>query len=69
MQTAPESVARLFEGGRLRCPNDGRLRAVTAYDQFDLIEQFADELNVVMRCKDCGHIFSPTSSVASEMAA
>ena len=48
----------LYEGGRLRCPRDKILRDILAYRVFEVSEEFAHELNVIMRCP-CGHIFSP----------
>lgn len=48
----------LFEGGKLRCPHDKQLRHVTDYMSFDRSDEFASELNVVLKCR-CGHIFSP----------
>lgn len=54
---------RLIEGGRLRCPKDHQLRNVLAYKPFQIAEEFADELNVVLKCP-CGHIFSPGLSSA-----
>jgi hypothetical protein len=46
-------------GGKLRCPKDGRLRNVLAYKAFGIVEEFADELNPVLKCPGCGHLFSP----------
>ena len=30
-----------------------------AYKHFEITPEFADELNVVLKCPGCGHIFSP----------
>jgi hypothetical protein len=61
------ATRRLIVDGRLRCPKDGALRNVLAYGTFDVVEEFADELNVVLKCP-CGHIFSPGFS-SDELAA
>jgi uncharacterized Zn finger protein len=49
----------LFEGGRLRCPHDGKLHDVLTYKRFDLPNEFESQLNQVLRCTSCGHVFSP----------
>lgn len=55
----PQPVSVLFVQGKLRCPNDKRLRHLTKYKPYELKEAFQDQLNVVLRCPECGHIFSP----------
>jgi hypothetical protein len=47
----------------MRCPKDRQLRNVLAYKSFEVQAEFADELNVVLKCP-CGHIFSPGLSEA-----
>jgi hypothetical protein len=37
------------------------LRNILAYKAFDVEQEFADELNTVLKCP-CGHIFSPGPS-------
>jgi len=56
----PEDTAsaRLIVGNRIRCPKDRLLRNMFAYKTFEVSPDFADELNVVLKCP-CGHIFSP----------
>lgn len=51
---------RLIVGTKIRCPHpqDLRLRPIFAYKSFEVSPEFADELNVVLKCP-CGHIFSP----------
>lgn len=49
----------LFEGGKLRCPHDKQLHDVLSYKRFDLIREFQTQLNVVLKCMSCGHVFSP----------
>jgi hypothetical protein len=38
------------------------LRNVLAYKAFEVVEEFSDELNVVLKCPGCGHLFSPGPS-------
>jgi len=49
----------LFEAGKLRCPHDKQLHDILSYKRFDLPNEFATQLNVVLRCIQCGHLFSP----------
>ena len=49
----------LFEAGKLRCPHDKQLHDVLSYKRFDITREFEAQLNVVMKCMSCGHIFSP----------
>lgn len=56
----------LFEAGKLRCPHDKQLHDVLTYKRFDLPNEFETQLNVVLRCIYCGHLFSP-NLVSSEM--
>lgn len=49
----------LFIGGKLRCPHDKQLRHLNAYKPFEVKEQFHEQLNVVLKCPACGHVFSP----------
>jgi hypothetical protein len=49
----------LFEGGKLRCPHDKQLHDVLSYKRFDMTREFELELNEVLKCMSCGHIFSP----------
>lgn len=49
----------LFEGGKLRCPHDKQLHDVLTYKRFDLPYEFEKQLNVVLKCVFCGHLFSP----------
>lgn len=63
---------RLVVGNRIRCPHpkDLKLRPLFAYKAFDVTAEFADELNVVLKCPSCGHIFSPgvdTQTIARGM--
>ena len=43
----------------MRCPKDRQLRNVLAYKTFEVQAEFASELNVVLKCPGCGHLFSP----------
>ena len=52
-------VPMLFEAGKLRCPHDKQLHDVLSYKKFDLVDEFASQLNTVLRCGFCGHLFSP----------
>lgn len=56
----------LFESGKLRCPHDKKLHDVLTYKRFDLPHEFEDQLNTVLKCIFCGHLFSPSLS-SSEM--
>ena len=49
----------LFEGGKLRCPHDKQLHDILTYKKFDLPNEFETQLNQVLRCTSCGHVFSP----------
>jgi hypothetical protein len=49
---------KLVVGNRIRCPKDGILRNMLAYRTFEIVPEFADELNPVLKCP-CGHLFSP----------
>jgi hypothetical protein len=49
----------LFEDGKLRCPHDKQLHDILSFNRFDLSREFQDELNVIIKCSFCGHIFSP----------
>lgn len=49
----------LFEAGKLRCPHDKQLHDLLTYKRFDLPDEFATQLNVVLRCLYCSHVFSP----------
>lgn len=49
----------LFEAGKLRCPKDKQLRDILSYKRFELSKEFQNQLNVVLRCEFCGHLFSP----------
>lgn len=49
----------LFEVGRLRCPHDKQLHDLLSYKRFDLPIDFETQLNVVLRCAFCSHVFSP----------
>lgn len=63
MATATHSERRksrpLFEAGKLRCPHDKQLHDILSYKRFDLSAEFANQLNVILRCIQCGHLFSP----------
>jgi len=61
MSTKPERSAkrRLFEAGQLRCPHDKHLHDLLSYKRFDLPREFETQLNPVLRCGYCSHIFSP----------
>lgn len=63
---APErSKSRpLFEAGRLRCPKDKQLHDLLSYKRFDVPHEFEAQLNVVLRCVSCGHVFSPSLDIA-----
>lgn len=39
------------------------LRNILSYKTFEVVAEFSDELNVVMKCQ-CGHIFSPGLSTS-----
>lgn len=56
----------LIVGNRLRCPhpNDLRLRPMFAYKAFEISPDFTDDLNIVLKCPGCGHIFSPGANAA-----
>ena len=56
----------LFEAGKLRCPHDKQLHDILTYKRFDLPNEFESQLNVVLKCIFCGHLFSPCLS-SSEM--
>jgi hypothetical protein len=58
----------LFVGGKLRCPHDKQLRHLNAYKAFEVKEQFQRELNVVLKCGACGHVFSPALEPAEMVA-
>ena len=49
----------LFEAGKLRCPHDKQLHDILSYKRFDLPREFETQLNVVLRCPFCSHVFSP----------
>lgn len=49
----------LFEAGKLRCPHDKQLHDILSYKRFDLPKEFEEQLNVVLKCIFCGHLFSP----------
>lgn len=49
----------LFEEGKLRCPHDKQLHDILSYKRFDLPYEFQTQLNVVLRCAFCSHVFSP----------
>lgn len=49
----------LFEAGRLRCPHDKQLHDLLSYKRFDIAPEFQTQLNVVLRCLFCSHVFSP----------
>jgi rubredoxin len=53
---------RLMQGSRLLCPNCKMRRNILSYKHFQRVEEYADELNVVLKCSGCGHIFSPGMS-------
>lgn len=58
----PERGAKprpLFEAGKLRCPHDKQLHDLLSYKVFDLPEEFKTQLNTVLRCVLCSHVFSP----------
>jgi hypothetical protein len=56
----PFSAPRpLFEAGKLRCPHDKLLHDILTYKRFDLPHEFETQLNTVLRCIFCGHVFSP----------
>jgi hypothetical protein len=61
VSTEPERSARrpLFEAGKLRCPHDKQLHDLLSYKRFDLPNEFATQLNTVLRCMFCSHVFSP----------
>lgn len=61
LETARETnrVRPLFEAGRLRCPHDKQLHDLLSYKRFDLPSEFETQLNVVLRCAFCSHVFSP----------
>jgi hypothetical protein len=52
----------LFEAGKLRCPHDKSLHDILSYKNFDLPSEFFAQLNSILRCEYCGHIFSPALS-------
>lgn len=56
------STRPLFEIGKLRCPHDKQLHDILTYKRFDLPREFEAQLNVVIKCVFCGHIFSPALS-------
>jgi hypothetical protein len=49
----------LFEAGKLRCPHDKQLHDLLSYKRFDLPREFETQLNTVLRCMFCSHVFSP----------
>lgn len=49
----------LFEAGKLRCPHDKKLHDVLSYKKLDLPREFQTQLNIVLRCVYCSHVFSP----------
>lgn len=59
--TEPKRSAHrpLFEAGQLRCPHDKQLHDILSYKRFDLPPEFETQLNVVLRCLYCSHVFSP----------
>jgi len=61
MSTAEASVRErgLFQDGKLRCPHDKKLRDVLSYKVLGVSPEFSAQLNPVLRCNDCGHLFSP----------
>lgn len=50
-----------MQGGRLLCPKCEHRRDILAFKHFEVVEEYSDELNVVLKCP-CGHIFSPGMS-------
>jgi hypothetical protein len=56
---------RLIVGNRIRCPKDRTLRNMFSYKTFEVEPEFADELNVILKCPSCGHLFSPTVSAST----
>ena len=61
---APERATSrpLFEAGKLRCPKDKQLHDLLTYKRFDLPHEFESQLNTVLKCMTCGHVFSPALS-------
>lgn len=49
----------LFQGGKILCPHDKQLHDILSYKKFNLPREFETQLNVVLRCMFCSHIFSP----------
>jgi hypothetical protein len=55
----PET-ARLVEGNKLRCPNCEELGDLFRdFKPLERSEKFRDELNMVYKHRECGHVFSP----------
>lgn len=57
--SASRKMRPLFEAGKLRCPHDKQLHDLLSYKRFDLTPEFETQLNVVLRCLFCSHVFSP----------
>ena len=49
----------LFQAGKLLCPHDKQLHDILSYKKFDLPYEFETQLNTVLRCAFCSHVFSP----------
>lgn len=58
-ETRKQNIRPLFEAGKLRCPHDKQLHDILSYKRFDLPHEFETQLNVVLRCLYCNHVFSP----------
>lgn len=69
-ETAPTAPLPLIVGSKLRCPRCHSIAPTLSYYSFDRVEEHADELNVVFKCRTkvdkgdghiepCRYVFSP----------
>lgn len=49
----------LIVGPRVRCPRCDSLQEIDQYAQLERIAAHMDDLNVVLKCRVCRHVFSP----------
>jgi hypothetical protein len=49
----------LIVGAQMRCPRDRQLRNILLYRPLEDKPEFTEETNAIVKCPDCGWIFSP----------
>lgn len=65
--TSPKRTS-LIVGAQMRCPRDRQLRNILAYRPLEDKAEFAEETNPIVKCPDCGWIFSPGGSERERVA-